>query len=103
MALYQAGAHTRTCILLTLCPPRTSLGVDSPSVVRTRAALCEAYGAYFQIPPMRITRYEGVKAALELSRTVIETEPQSKAATELLALYRYARDALAGTASDAGL
>ena len=103
VALYQAGAHTRTRLLLTLCPPRTSLGVDSPSVVRIRAALCEAYGSYFQIAPVRITRYEAVKAALELSRTVIETEPQSKAAAELSALYRYVRDALAGTASDAGL
>ena len=44
-----------------------------------------------------------MKAALERSCTVIETEPQSKAAAELSALYRYVRDALAGTASDAGL
>ena len=102
-ALYRAGAHNRSRLLLTLCPPRTSLGVDPPSVVATRVALAEAYGLYFQIAPVRITRYEGVKAALERSCTVIETEPQSKAAAELSALYNYVRDALTGTASDAGL
>lgn len=102
-ALYRAGAHTRSRLLLTLCPPRTSLGVDSPSVVATRVALTKAYGHYFQIAPVRITRYEGVKSALERSCTVIETEPQSKAAAELLGLYTYVRDALTGTASDAGL
>jgi len=103
VALYQAGAHPRSRLLLTLCPPRTSLGADPPSVVATRLALDEAYGAFFRIAPVRITRYEGVKAALERSCTVIETEPQSKAAAELSALYRYVRDAVAGTASDAGL
>ena len=65
----------------------------------TRLALDEAYGTYFRIAPVRITRYEGVKAALERSCTVIESEPQSKAAAELMALYSYVRDALSGTAS----
>lgn len=102
-ALWRAGAHTRSHLLLTLCPPRTNPGADPPSVVATRLALDEAYGAYFRIAPVRITRYEGVKAALERSCTVIESEPQSKAAAELMALYSYVRDALSGTASDGSL
>lgn len=86
--LYKAGAQERTRILLTLCPPRQT-GFDPPGVAAARKALIEAYGEYFRIAPVSITRYEAVRAALESSRTVIETEPQSKAAAELMALYRF--------------
>ncbi len=55
-----------------------------------RRAMVEAYGEYFRIAPITITRYEPVRAALESSRTVVETEPRGKAAHELLALYNFA-------------
>lgn len=102
-SLYRAGAHDRTHLLLTLCPPRTNPAAEPPSVAAARGALGEAYGKYFRIAPVKITRYEGVKAALERSCTVVETEPQSKAAAELAALYRYVCGALPGIASDVGL
>jgi chromosome partitioning protein len=87
--LYRARAHERVRILMTLCPPRQSALFDPPGVAAARKALIEAYGEYFRIAPLSITRYEAVRAALESSRTVVETEPRSKAAAELMALYRF--------------
>lgn len=87
--LYRARAHERVRILMTLCPPRQIALLDPPGVAAARKALIEAYGEYFRIAPLSITRYEAVRAALESSRTVVETEPRSKAAAELMALYRF--------------
>lgn len=87
--LYRARAHERARILMTLCPPRQNALSDPPGVAAARKALIEAYGEYFRIAPLSITRYEAVRAALESSRTVVETEPRSKAAAELMALYSF--------------
>lgn len=87
--LYRARAQERARILMTLCPPRQNALADPPGVAAARKALIEAYGEYFRIAPVSITRYEAVRTALESSRTVLETEPKSKAAAELIALYRF--------------
>jgi chromosome partitioning protein len=87
--LYRVGAQERARILMTLCPPRQNGSFDPPGVAAARKALIEAYGEFFRIAPLSITRYEAVRTALESSRTVIETDPQSKAAAELMTLYRF--------------
>jgi chromosome partitioning protein len=87
--LYRSGAHDRTRLLMTLCPPRQAFS-EPPGMAAARRAMIEAYGEYFRIAPITITRYEPVRAALESSRTVVETEPKGKAARELLALYNFA-------------
>ena len=91
--LYRAQAHGRTYLLLTLCPPRQGFR-DPPAVTAARMALTEAYGEFFDIAPCTITRYEAVRAALETSRTVAESDPASKAALELDALYHFAERSL---------
>lgn len=96
--IYRAKAHVRTHLLLTLCPPRTSLR-EAPAVVAARSALAEAYGQYFGLAPCTITRYEAVRAALETSRTVMETEPASKAASELRMLFQFAEETLTASGS----
>lgn len=96
--IYKAKAHGRTHLLLTLCPPRTSLR-EAPAVVAARSALAEAYGQYFGLAPCTITRYEAVRAALETSRTVMETEPSSKAAFELKALFHFTDQSLTASGS----
>lgn len=94
--IYRAGAQEKTRLLLTLCPPRQGIG-DPPAVAAARKALIEAYGDYFRIAPCSITRYEAVRAALETSRTVVEAEPASKAASELEALRRFSERFLSPT------
>jgi chromosome partitioning protein len=91
--IYRAGAHARTHLLLTLCPPRQG-PKEPPAVIAARTALAEAYGEFFDIAPCTITRYEAVRAALETSRTVAESDPASKAALELDALYNFAEQTL---------
>ena len=91
--IYRAGAQERTRLLLTLCPPRQGVG-DPPAVAAARKALIEAYGEYFRIAPCSITRYEAVRAALETSRTGVEAEPASKAASELGVLRSFAEKVL---------
>ena len=86
--IYKANAHVRTHLLLTLCPPRTS-GREAPAVVAARQALATAYGQFFGLAPCTITRYEAVRAALETSRTVVESDPASKAAFEIRALLQF--------------
>ena len=87
--IYRTKSHLRTQLLLTLCPPRTGPR-DAPAVVAARSALAEAYGQFFGLAPCTITRYEAVRAALETSRTVIESDPASKAASELRTLLQFA-------------
>jgi len=91
--LYRAKAHGRAYLLLTLCPPRQGPR-DAPAVVAARIALTEAYGEFFSIAPCTITRYEAVRAALETSKTVVESDPASKAAIELDGLYQFAEQSL---------
>ena len=97
--IYRIKAHVRTYLLLTLCPPRTGLR-DAPAVVAARSALAEAYGDYFGLTPCTITRHEALRAALETSRTVIESNPASKAASELNALLRFTEQSLTASGSD---
>lgn len=66
-------------------------------MVAARSALADAYGEYFGLAPCTITRYEGVRAALETSRTVIESDPASKAAIELNALLQFAENVLSAS------
>lgn len=94
--IYRTRSHARTRLLLTLCPPRTGAR-DAPAVVAARSALADAYGEYFGLAPCTITRYEGVRAALETSRTVIESDPASKAAIELNALLQFAENVLSAS------
>ncbi len=96
--IYRTRSHVRTHLLLTLCPPRTG-SRDAPAVVAARSALAEAYGEFFGVAPCTITRYEAVRAALETSRTVIESEPASKAASELNALLQFAEQSLTASGS----
>ena len=67
---------------------------DAPAVTAARSALADAYGEFFAVAPCVVTRYEAVRAALETSRTVAESEPASKAALELDALFRFTEDTL---------
>ncbi len=96
--IYRTRSHLRTHLLLTLCPPRTGPR-DAPAVVAARSALAEAYGQFFGLAPCTITRYEAVRAALETSRTVIESDPTSKVASELRTLLQFAGQFLTASGS----